>query len=134
MLTLQKLKELKQTNRDNVIIYKLLSTIIGECEQISKEPSNNEIVGVLQKLYKDNKSTLNECSEDRIGQIKELIIENEFISKYLPTQLSIQELTALIGTQMSQGKRMPDVMKYLSANYKGRYDSKQALSIINSLL
>jgi len=134
MLTLQKLKELKQTNRDKLVIYKLLSTIIGECEQISKNPSNNEIVRVLQKMYKDNNITLKECSKDRVNLIQELNEENNFLSRYLPTPLTDEELLALIGSQMSEGKRMPDIMKYLSTNYKGRYDSKKAILIINSLL
>lgn len=38
MVTLKKLKELKQIKRDNKVIYNLLNTIIGECEQISKDP------------------------------------------------------------------------------------------------
>lgn len=134
MLTLQKLKELKQANRDKLVIYKLLSTIIGECEQISKNPSNNEIVRVLQKVYKDNDITLKECSEDRIDQIQELNEENSFLSQYLPTPLTDEELLALIGSQMSEGKRMLDIMKYLSTNYESRYDSKKAILIINSLL
>ena len=33
MVTLKKLKELKQIKRDNKVIYNLLNTIIGECEQ-----------------------------------------------------------------------------------------------------
>lgn len=134
MLTLQKLKELKQTNREKPVIYKLLATIIGECEQISRNPSNSEIIGILQKMYKDNNTTLGECSEERIDQIQELNEENNFLSQYLPTPLTNEELSALIGSQMSQGKKMPDVMKYLSANYKGRYSSKDAITIINSLL
>lgn len=134
MLTLQKLKELKQNNRDKPIIYKLLATVIGECEQISKDPSNNEIIGVLQKMYKDNNTTLGECSEDRVDQIQELNVENNFLSQYLPIPLTDEELFALIGAQMSQGKKMPDIMKYLSANYKGRYDSKKAIAIINMLI
>lgn len=134
MLTLQKLKELKQINRENSIIYRLLATIIGECEQISKNPSNNEIISILQKLYKDNNTTLVECPKDRIDQIQQLNMENDFISQYLPVQLTENELSALIGSQMAEGKRLPDIMKYLSANYKGRYDSKKAITIINSLL
>jgi uncharacterized protein YqeY len=134
MLTLQKLKELKQANRDKLVIYKLLSTIIGECEQISKNPSNNEIVRVLQKMYKDNNITLKECSRDRVNLIQELNEENSFLSQYLPTPLTDEELLALIGSQMSEGKRMPDIMKYLSTNYESRYDSKKAILIINSLL
>ena len=134
MLTLQKLKELKQANRDKLVIYKLLSTIIGECQQISKNPSNNEIVRVLQKVYKDNDITLKECSKDRVNLIQELNEENSFLSQYLPTPLTDEELLALIGSQMSEGKRMPDIMKYLSTNYESRYDSKKAILIINSLL
>lgn len=134
MLTLQKLKELKQANRNKLVIYKLLSTIIGECEQISKNPSNNEIVRVLQKVYKDNDITLKECSKDRVNLIQELNEENSFLSQYLPTPLTDEELLALIGSQMSEGKRMPDIMKYLSTNYESRYDSKKAILIINSLL
>lgn len=98
MLTLQKLKELKQANRDKLVIYKLLSTIIGECEQISKNPSNNEIVRVLQKVYKDNDITLKECSKDRVNLIQELNEENSFLSQYLPTPLTDEELLALIGS------------------------------------
>lgn len=134
MLTLQKLKELKQSNRDNEIVYKLLATIIGECEQISKNPSNNEIIGVMQKMYKDNNTTLAECSANRKEQILALQKENEFITTYLPKQLSKDELTAIIGSQIANNASLPAIMKYLVANYKGQYDSKVAISIINSLL
>lgn len=134
MLTLQTLKTLKQNNRENPIIYKLLSTIIGECEQISKNPSNNEIIGVLQKIYKDNSSTLEECPKNRVDKIQELKEENKFIFLFLPKQLTNEELSVIIGTQMANNKRLPDIMKYLNSNYKGQYDSKIAISIINSLL
>ena len=134
MLTIQNLKELKQNNRENPIIYKLLATIIGECEQISKNPSANEIIGVMQKIYKDNNTTIAECSEDRIDQIQDLQKENEFISIYLPKQLSKEELTAIIGSQIANNASLPTIKKYLVANYKGQYDSKTAISIINSLL
>lgn len=89
---------------------------------------------MLQKVYKDNDITLKECSEDRIDQIQELNEENSFLSQYLPTPLTDEELLALIGSQMSEGKRMLDIMKYLSTNYESRYDSKKAILIINSLL
>lgn len=134
MLTLQKLKTLKQQYRENKIIYTLLSTIIGECEQISKDPTNNEIVGVLQKMYKDNKTTISECSNTHPEQTSILMQENDFIEIYLPKPLTENELTALIGSQILNGMRMPDIMKYLSINYKGQYDGKLAVKIINSLI
>lgn len=134
MLTLQKLKEIKQASRSNEVVYKLLCTIIGECEQISKNPSNNEIIGVMQKIYKDNNTTLSECPVNREQEIVTLKLENEFISSYLPKQLSKEELTAIISSQISNKANLPTIMKYLVANYKGQYDSKEAINIINMLL
>ena len=103
MVTLKKLKELKQIKRDNKVIYNLLNTIIGECEQISKDPSCSQVMDVIQKMYKDNKP------------------------------LTKEELTALIGSQLTAGNNMSKIMKYLSEEYKGRYDGKVAVEIIKSL-
>ena len=50
MVTLKKLKELKQIKRDNKVIYNLLNTIIGECEQISKDPSCSQVMDVIHRL------------------------------------------------------------------------------------
>lgn len=133
MLTLKKFKELKMSNRDKPVIYRLLSTIIGECEQISNNPSNNEILGVIQKIYKDNQTTLSECPKDRVTLIYELNLENDFINQYLPEQLSKEELQAIIGNQISLKKKMPDIMKYLNTEYKGRYDGKSAILLIKEL-
>lgn len=133
-MNIQTLKDLKNQNRDNVIIHTLLSTIIGECERIGKNPSENVIVGVIQKMVKNNEETLKECPIDRTDIIKTLKTENEFMSQFLPKMLTDSELTALIGSQTSQGLKMPAIMKYLSANYKGRYDSRNAIKIINDLL
>lgn len=134
MLTLEKLKQLRLDNRNSSVIYKLLSTIVGECEQISKNPTNNEILGVLQKVYKSNLQTIEECLESRPIQAEELQIENRFIAIYLPKNLTNDELTAIIQSQVSLGFKMPQIMKYLSENYKGRYDGKVAVKICNLLL
>ena len=79
MVTLKKLKELKQIKRDNKVIYNLLNTIIGECEQISKDPSCSQVMDVIQKMYKDNKQTISECSVDRVDQLNTLNEENAFL-------------------------------------------------------
>lgn len=132
MLTLQKLKELKQSHRNNEIIYKLLATIIGECEQISKDPSEDQILQIMMKIYKENNQTLNEC-KDRFDVKEELMEENNFIKSFLPQQLTYTELAALINSQIVQGKKLPAIMSYLSQNYKGQYDSKKAIEIIKYL-
>lgn len=133
MVTLKKLKELKQIKRDNKVIYNLLNTIIGECEQISKDPSCSQVMDVIQKMYKDNKQTISECSVDRVDQLNTLNEENAFLESYLPQPLTKEELTALIGLQLTAGNNMSKIMKYLSEEYKGRYDGKVAVEIIKSL-
>lgn len=133
MVTLKKLKELKQIKRDNKVIYNLLNTIIGECEQISKDPSCSQVMDVIQKMYKDNKQTISECSVDRVDQLNTLNEENAFLESYLPQPLTKEELTALIGSQLTAGNNMSKIMKYLSEEYKGRYDDKVAVEIIKSL-
>ena len=91
MVTLKKLKELKQIKRDNKVIYNLLNTIIGECEQISKDPSCSQVMDVIQKMYKDNKQTISECTVDRDDQLNTLNEENAFLERYLPQPLTKEE-------------------------------------------
>lgn len=133
MVTLEKLKELKQSKREDRVIYNLLNTIIGECEQVGKELTSNKVIEIIQKMYKDNKQTISECSVDRVDQLNTLNEENAFLESYLPQPLTKEELTALIGSQLTAGNNMSKIMKYLSEEYKGRYDGKVAVEIIKSL-
>lgn len=133
MVTLEKLKELKQSKRSDKIIYNLLNTVIGECEQVGKELTPNKVVEIIQKMYKDNKQTIEECSVDRVDQLIILQKENDFLKIYLPKQLTKEELTAIIGSQLVLGQNMSKIMKYLSEEYKGRYEGKEAIEIIKAL-
>lgn len=135
MLNLQRLKDIRKENREDQIIYNLLGTIIGECEQISKNPSHNEILKVIQKMFKDNSETIKMCNRDDIKSA--LDRENGFLSRFLPQPLSEVELNAIINSQIQSGEKLPGVMKYLSENYNGRYDGKTAarlcIMFINNL-
>ena len=133
-VNIQELKNLRINNRNDRIIYNLLSTIIGECEQISKDPSKDQIISIIQKMYKDNNFTLQSLSDDRKELIDTLKKENDYLETFLPKQLSEDELYALINSQIQSGNNMPKVMKYLSENYKGRYDGKTAARICNMLI
>lgn len=133
-MNIQELKDLRINNRNDKIIYNLLSTIIGECEQISKNPSNDQIISIIQKMYKDNNITLQSLTDDRKELIDNLKKENDYLETFLPKQLTEDELCALINSQIQSGNNMPKVMKYLSENYKGRYDGKMAARICNMLI
>lgn len=98
-----------------------------------KDPSCSQVMDVIQKMYKDNKQTISECSVDRVDQLNTLNEENAFLESYLPQPLTKEELTALISSQLTAGNNMSKIMKYLSEEYKGRYDGKVAVEIIKSL-
>lgn len=132
MLTLQRLKDIRKENREDQVIYNLLGTIIGECEQISKDPSHNEIFKVIQKMFKDNSETIKVCNREDIKST--LDRENGFLSRFLPQPLSEEELTAIINAQIQAGDKLPGVMKYLSENYNGRYDGKTAARLCVMLM
>lgn len=133
MVTIQDLKDIRHSHRNNKVLYNLLSTVIGECEQISKAPSEEQIISVMQKMYKDNEATMKECPSSKIDIIFDLTEENKFLSIYLPKPLADSELIKLIKDRMDKGEKMPDIMKFLVSNYKGRYDGKKASQFIKDL-
>lgn len=133
MLNIQDLKDIRSSHRSNKVLYNLLSTIIGECEQISKDTSEEQIVSVMQKMYKDNEAAMKECPGSKIDIIFDLTEENKFLSIYLPKPLADSELIRLIKDRMDKGEKMPDIMKFLTTNYKGRYDGKKASQFIKDL-
>lgn len=134
MLTLQRLKDIRKTERENsnIIISQLLATIIGECEQISKTPTHNDILNVITKIYKDNESTIKISNRSEVNTV--LKQENDFLQRFLPSPLTEKELTVIINSQIQAGCGMSAIMKYLSENYKGRYDGKSAAKLCNSLI
>lgn len=134
MLNIQDLKDVRNSHRNNKVLYNLLSTIIGTCEQISKEPTEEQIISVMQKMYKDNETTMKECPSSRIDVIFDLTEENKFLSIYLPKPLADSELIKIIKGKLDVGDKMPDIMKYLTANYKGRYDGKKAAQFIKDMM
>lgn len=134
MLNIQDLKDVRNSHRNNKVLYNLLSTIIGACEQISKEPTEEQIISVMQKMYKDNETTMKECPGSRVDIIFDLTEENKFLSAYLPKPLADSELIKIIKGKLDVGDGMPDIMKYLTANYKGRYDGKKASQFIKDMM
>ena len=134
MLNIQDLKDIRSSHRNNKILYNLLSTVIGKCEQISKDPSEEQIISVMQKMYKDNEATMKECPSSKIDIIFDLTEENKFLSIYLPKPLADSDLIKIIQDRINAGDKMPDIMKYLNTNYKGRYVGKRASQFIKDLL
>jgi uncharacterized protein YqeY len=62
-------------------------------------------------------------------------IEMEYLQDYIKAQLSESELVSIIMQYKEDGlKNIGDYMRFLSSEYKGRYDGKTASMIINKIL
>lgn len=104
----------------------ILSTVLGELDRISKDPSDDQVVKVIKKMVDSNI----EC-----GTIK----ENEYLEVYLPKMISEEDLKQIIIEEMTRNeystmKDMGKVMGYLKQNYAGQYDGKLASDIIKKYL
>ena len=120
----------------------IVTTLYGEASMVGKSNGNREstdaeVVQVVKKFIKNIQETLVKVklSEEKIYDME---YEVEILSKYLPQQLTAEELTVLI-TQLisdkcySLPKDMGKVMKHLSTEYAGRFDGRVASDIIKRM-
>lgn len=111
----------------NTVKRTALSSLIGELDKQGKDPTDIQVVSAIKKMIENNK-TIN-CEN-----------ENVYLESYLPEMMSDKELEDRIKFFVSTIKgevsmrNMKDVMEYLSSNYPGQYDGKQASSIFKNLL
>jgi len=114
----------------------LYSTVIGEIEKVGKDNGNRETteeetIQVIKKVIKSLNETIN-IIEDRGAdskEIEEYVLQVSELEKYLPKQLSEEELEKIINSLKEEGKNIGEIMKYLKENYSGRYDGKLASQI-----
>ena len=125
--------------RDRVGIT-LLTTLYGEASMKGKnngnrESTDEEVVATVRKFIKNVKEVV-EHTPSVIAR-KQLELEILVYEEYLPTQLTVQQLSDIIAkiitdNDISIPKGMGRVMKELSAQYAGRYDGKLASEIVRS--
>lgn len=133
---MQKIKEdlissMKNHEKEKKLI---LSTLIGEIQRIppsviengEKTHSTSQIISVIKKIIEANKITKNED-------------ENQYLVKYLPKELSYDELYSEIKNYIKENslsgmKDMGKIMRYLKEKYDGGYDGRVAGDIAKSML
>ena len=140
--------QLKKDNMEarktkNTIKANLLSTVIGEAQNIGKnagnrEPNNDEVLGVIRKFIKsaDESIALLEKAGRDSAQAKE---EKKILESYQPAQLNeeqlkkaIQEIVAAMPDKSV--KMMGQVMNQLKEKYPNQFDGKLASSLVKQSL
>jgi uncharacterized protein YqeY len=111
--------KLRSENLSDKTIKTLINTIIGEMDRISKDPSEEQIIKVLNKMYKSN---------EEVTQTEEIIKEQEFLNSLLPKMMSTEELSSIVDSL--NFKSIGEYMKYFKDNYSGKYDGKELSKII----
>lgn len=108
----------------------ILTLLLGELDGIAKDKkidvSDDMVVQSCKKLVKANSETIKAMHSD------DLVKENEFLEKYLPTQLSEDELRKII-TDL-EPKNIGQVMGFLGKNHKGKFDGGLASSLAKGIL
>ena len=106
----------------------VLSVVISSYKALSidlrasnKEITDNDLIRIIQKTIKelDDEKSCN-LSAGRIERAKEIEIQKQTISQFLPKMLSNDEIKQIISSL--EDKSIPAVMKYFKANYDGQVD------------
>lgn len=99
-----------------------------------KELDNNEIIDVISKQIKLRKDSINEFAKaGRMDLVKTNEEEIEILNKYMPTQLSEEEIDKIINDAFNEvnptsPKDMGLIMKFVTPLVKGKAD----MGLINS--
>lgn len=136
----------------------ILALVISKIETEGKLHNNTDkefeskvVLEALQSFYKSLTKTLFDFN-DRIKDAEEAESDKaltfinkteheiEFILSLLPEQLSNIEITNIVesfaeasGIDLDDKKSIGQIMAHMNANYKGQFDSRVVMEVINSL-
>ena len=102
--------------------------------------SDDDIVSIVSKQIKMRKDSINEFAKaNRDDLVKQNEEEIEVLNKYLPEQLTLEEVNAIINDAFnkvnpSSSKDMGLIMREVTPKVKGRFDMQQVSSIIKEKL
>lgn len=133
--------ETKAGNKKAVATIKLLKGAILLKEKEKKEPlTDEEIISIVEKQIKMRKDAITEFEKaSRDDLISEYNEEINILSKYMPEQLSKEEIEKIIDEAFSSVN--PDgmkgfglVMKEVTPKLKGKADMKEVSTIVKEKL
>ena len=126
---IQEIHAERENMRANKEIYTLLSVVLGEIDRLPtrNNPTEDEIYGVINKMYN------NAVEMSQYSIVSK--IEAEYLKPFIKAQLTNADLVGIIMQYKEDGlKNIGDFMRALNTEYKGRFNGKEASSIINQIL
>lgn len=122
--------------------FALLTNIIGEFDLARTQKANlnkseDDIMINIVKMgiahAKEELDSLKKVNAS-ISKCERAMRDITTLEKYLPEMLSEDDLRAIAEEFALTGKKMPDMMKHLKAEYPNQYDGKLASTIAKEIL
>lgn len=111
----------------NEEVKSLLRVVIGEMNREGKELSDDRVLSIIKKMIENAKLIKTAAAESEI----------KILEKYLPKQLTEQELVAAINSIVTTNsyslKDMGKIMGELKDKYPNQYDGRVASNIVKNL-
>lgn len=131
--TVEQIKQERQSQRENPVIYSLLGVLLGEIDRLpiprTQSPTEDQIYAIVKKLYEGAELL---ASKDLSEEAK---IEYAYLKDYIKQQLSSEEIIKIItGLKTNFNCNIGLVMKYFKDNYSGQYDGKLVSQIAKEVL
>ena len=132
---------MKAKDKDRLTVIRMLKAALDK-ERIDKkiEITDEVFISVLEKQVKMRNDSIEEFKKaGREELVEKTLGELEVLKKYLPEELSEDEVMGIINDAITKleattMKDMGKVMSEVSPKVKGRYDMKEVSSIIKSKL
>ncbi|QQK07881.1 GatB/YqeY domain-containing protein [Miniphocaeibacter halophilus] len=136
-----KMKAMKEKDRDRVNVITLLMSSISLAEKENKkELTDEEALVFVQKELKQLKDTLEATPDNRQDIIDETKRRIDIIEGYLPKQMTEEELTEIILNIIDEKdlektkKNKGIIIKEVLGKYKGKTDGKTVNLVIDKIL
>ena len=101
-----------------------------EIDLVSKgqKPTDADMISIIQKVTKELEEELaGWVKANRVDKIAAVDYQEKLIAKYLPKQLSEDEIRNVINSL--EDKSIPNVMKHFKTNYAGQVD----MGVVNKI-
>ena len=132
---------MKNQDKDSLAVIRMVKGAV-QMEELNKkrELLDDEVIGVISKQIKTRKESIEEFAKGaREDLIKKTEKEIEILKKYLPEQLSFDEVKKMIDETFDEikpesMKDMGKIMGKITPKVKGRYDMGEISKLIKEKL
>lgn len=129
--TIEQIKQERQLQRENPVIYSLLGVILGEIDRLpiprTQSPSKDQIYTIVKKLH--------EAAKEMREMTPEADQEYMYLKNYIKQQLSEADIRFEIEDLMlSKDCNIGVIMKHFKEWYPGQYDGKLVSQIAKEML